>query len=848
MKSISLFWALTVHTMVHCQIQETFADGDFTKDPAWTGDTSDFTVLTQGLYLNAPATTDTQVLVTENRASIEASWEMELSMDFNPSSSNYCLVFLTSDKEDLKGELNGYFVKLGGSEDDISLYCQIGSYQKKLIDGRNGVLDKSSNAVKLRVTRSKEHRWELETDTGSSVYVKEGWALDSTHLSTSFFGIFCRHTSTRKDKFSFDNIEVKGQPYVDRKAPILVDSKIADPFHWKLVFDEDIIELTFRDQILMQPQLAHCRARLDTLKANTLIIACDEKFPHGEWLNLKLDSIRDPAGNAAGIESTALFNDVGKIQNGDIIFNEIMFDPSPVQGLPDCEYLEVLNRSSNVLTLSSWSLADAKDTLVLSDLILEPWDMAILCKRKDSSLFSSSVKIACTDHFISLSNEGEALTLFSPDDRIIDLVNYSPEWIDDAVKREGGWSLELIDPNYRCQDASNWSVSSVPAGGSPGLPNSVLDTSIVDIEFGNVGLVLANDSNLVLNLGLGLKWPEKALEWITASPELEFQAAKYGGGLLELEIVGHVLPSQVYSLKLHHFSDCYLRTLKDIEFQVIFPGRPQKGDIVINEVLFNPYPGGSDFLEVYNRSDQYFDLSQLILGNSDVGEAMSPECGFDLLAPGQYAAFCQDTAAVRSDYTFCGRLIQTDLPGYADESGHPYVLNRDSQLMDDMVYSEEMHFALIDDDEGVSLEKLNPDLDGQLSSSWHSASETLSFASPGLVNSQYIGEGRQEDGFTISPDIFSPDNDGYMDVCQISFQTDQPGSVASLTILDQHGSRVKSLAKEVLLATDNHFIWDGSEDEGGKAKAGYYIILLEVYRPGSRVMRKVRSVVLAHYL
>ena len=42
---------------------------------------------------------------------------------------------------------------------------------------------------------------------------------------------------------------------------------------------------------------------------------------------------------------------------------------------------------------------------------------------------------------------------------------------------------------------------------------------------------------------------------------------------------------------------------------------PKKGELLINEVLFNPIGDGVDFIEIYNASDSIVDLSMCTLGN-----------------------------------------------------------------------------------------------------------------------------------------------------------------------------------------------------------------------------------------
>jgi hypothetical protein len=58
---------------------------------------------------------------------------------------------------------------------------------------------------------------------------------------------------------------------------------------------------------------------------------------------------------------------------------------------------------------------------------------------------------------------------------VIDSIRYTTNWYKDAIKDDGGWSLELINPlqNSTCLDATNWIASNDANGGTPGVVNSV---------------------------------------------------------------------------------------------------------------------------------------------------------------------------------------------------------------------------------------------------------------------------------------------------------------------------------------------------------------------------------------
>ena len=47
----------------------------------------------------------------------------------------------------------------------------------------------------------------------------------------------------------------------------------------------------------------------------------------------------------------------------------------------------------------------------------------------------------------------------------------------------------------------------------------------------------------------------------------------------------------------------------DFSFGISEPAEP--GDILFNEVLFNPMPGDPDYLELFNRSGKVIDASRL---------------------------------------------------------------------------------------------------------------------------------------------------------------------------------------------------------------------------------------------
>ncbi|MCX7636438.1 MAG: lamin tail domain-containing protein [Cyclobacteriaceae bacterium] len=204
---------------VCAQFVDDFSDGEFTFNPVWSGTAEKFMVDNNRLRLFAPAATDVAWLSTPSLAINDAVWEFWVRLNFNPSSSNFTRIYLSSSQHNLSGSLNGYFVMIGDTQDEVSLYRQTGTTRTKIIDGSDGRVNSDPVIVRVRVTRSNEGEWQLFTDAGATgAYILEGQVTDNTHLSSAFFGVYCAYTSTRSSHFYFDDFSVTGNPYVPPPA------------------------------------------------------------------------------------------------------------------------------------------------------------------------------------------------------------------------------------------------------------------------------------------------------------------------------------------------------------------------------------------------------------------------------------------------------------------------------------------------------------------------------------------------------------------------------------------------------------------------------------------------------
>ena len=129
--------------------KESLEPDSSTSELPWTGETEKFTINTkEGVHLNDPQEDAGTAYVTIPSSSVRSTrWEFGVRLTFNPSANNYARFYLASSSEILSGDLNGYYIQIGGTKDNVALYRQNGNQSKLLASGRE--LMKGNNSPKL---------------------------------------------------------------------------------------------------------------------------------------------------------------------------------------------------------------------------------------------------------------------------------------------------------------------------------------------------------------------------------------------------------------------------------------------------------------------------------------------------------------------------------------------------------------------------------------------------------------------------------------------------------------------------------------------------------------------------
>jgi hypothetical protein len=301
--------------------------------------------------------------------------------------------------------------------------------------------------------------------------------------------------------------------------------------------------------------------------------------------------------------------------------------------------------------------------------------------------------------------------------------------------------------------------------------------------------------------------------------------------------------------KKHFFDDIRISTIGTATTPVI--DTINALDVIVNEILFNPKPGGVDYVELYNRSDKTIALNQLFVANrnstGDINGIVPLSTGNDSLYPQHFIVATEDPNIVQSQYitTDLNAFIKVNnMPSFNDDNGDVIILNAQDTIIDELKYDAGWQFPLINDPEGVSLERIDYNASTQSPNNWHSAATSVGYGTPGYKNSQYKTDTVQG-SITVSPGIFSPDNDGMDDFATIDYSFPQPGYIANITIFDISGRPVRYLEQNALCGTKGNFRWDGLGEKEQALPIGIYIVFTEVFDLEGKSAQFKNTIVLA---
>jgi hypothetical protein len=583
-----------------------------------------------------------------------------------------------------------------------------------------------------------------------------------------------------------------------------------------------------------------------------VVLQFEREIGNGINYTLTVTGVKDLWNNT--MEPSTMAFSIYEASEYDIVINEIMADPNPVVGLPEWEYVELYNTTEFGIDLKDWRIEIGSNDNTFGNYVLAPHGYVILCHNDAVSELRQYGDCIGFGSF-SVGNTTSAMYLYSKEGVLISRVNFSNTWYHDANKANGGWSVEQIDPLNPCAGATNWTASEDALGGTPGRINSVNGENNVTPKVERVSMF----GNYIVQL-----WFDQQMDAASMTPA-HFTVEETGDHPQEIETnpmnsnyVGLIFDhgftvGNVFTLLINGITNCVGNPVEaDTRVQFGIPNEIAEGEILINEILFDPISPGVDYVELYNNTDKTFDLSMLMLGVikesfPNPADTTLKEITADsrLFLPQTYVLLSTNSEIVGQQYE-CStdNFVQmASFPSYANAGGTAILMGKDGTMIDAMYFSEKMHYPLLKVTKGVSLERVAFDQSSMDANNWHSAAERVHFGTPGYENSMMQKTELSNDEISISPDIFSPDGDGYDDACFINYRFDEAGYTMNTYIFNVAGQLIRHLAKGELVGQEGSVLWNGLDNNGNKVPVGVYVVVTEVFNFSGKVKQFKNAVV-----
>ncbi|MBK7632500.1 MAG: lamin tail domain-containing protein [Ignavibacteriales bacterium] len=266
--------------------------------------------------------------------------------------------------------------------------------------------------------------------------------------------------------------------------------------------------------------------------------------------------------------------------------------------------------------------------------------------------------------------------------------------------------------------------------------------------------------------------------------------------------------------------------------------------IVINEIMYDPETNASEYVEFYNLSSEIINIGGWKFEDENSNTNKLIETSFNI-PPQQYFILMADSSALTAYNLFeyqNKNIVGESSLGLVNTGELILLKDVRGNVIDSVVYNDKWNNKNIASTKGKSLERINPNLNGNDPLNWSTSVNSLG-GTPGNQNSIFAENLNQSANISVEPNPFSPDNDGFEDYTVINYNLTQATAQVRIKIFDSKGRLVRSLINNKASGSNGSVIFDGLDDENHALRMGIYIIFLEALNDNSGVVETIKTVV-----
>ncbi|MCX6150880.1 MAG: lamin tail domain-containing protein [Ignavibacteriales bacterium] len=265
----------------------------------------------------------------------------------------------------------------------------------------------------------------------------------------------------------------------------------------------------------------------------------------------------------------------------------------------------------------------------------------------------------------------------------------------------------------------------------------------------------------------------------------------------------------------------------------------QSKSVVINEIMFEPSTNNAEFIEFLNVSNDSINV-----GGWKANDFLVSDVSRNI-ASGEYFILASDSS-ILNNYNWLTKtnfsVINQSSLGLTNTEDIILVKDANGNTIDSVYYFAKWNNQNILVTTNKSLERINPLINGNEANNWSTAVCTDG-ATPGKQNSIFTQNQKLEEKISVSPNPFSPDNDGFEDFTIINYNLKQTTAQVRIKIFDSQGRLVRTLLNNQASGSQGSVIFDGLNDSGNPLRIGIYIIFLEALNENSGVLETMKTVV-----
>lgn len=802
MKQFILFILVLLPVCAFAQFTETFDGPEINSTNPWNDDSGKYVINKDGqLQFDGSGLTGDYPFYTQVPYARSMEWEIDVAFSFKPSNFNKaCLYLYRTDKpSDLL-----FYVQVGGNDDNVSFYKwpPKGSAQRLL----KGIRRINGRMVHIKLVLEDCCRWILYTRmSDEDYYTKEG-ELNDTGLqdlrSSGSINITCccKAKSFENMFFYFDNIIVRHEL---TETPLLPEDEPEKPDEPLEPDDPQVPEVIL-------PELQS----MEVLSLSELQFVFD--------LPVRTEQATFSVSGIGEADRISYADERQKIVNAHF----------PGEMVSGEEY-----------TISYSGVTDGKGNSLdrySVDVRLETED------DKEEKPVSSSIlinEVMADSKGLKLLPETEYVELHNVSDKTINLAGWQFAY---GGKAKPMTAFELAPGGYAVLYRSGRDLEAA--------------FSALKVPLDNFPAALANTGKLLqLFDGNGTLIDEVTYE--KATPAKSWERSSSGDWHLSSDPRGGT-PGSINSSEKEEPDK---PEEPDTPDKPVTPDEPdvpdepisptiiiEPKDFIFNELLPNPFAGGSEYIELFNRSGRSLPVSGLSVAVRKTDGKLSTRYSLSsvtaTIEPEGYVLLTKNLAGVTDFYTVLNpnSLYEiSKLPILANSSSTLVLFRtKDETVIDEVSYTSKWHATSIKDQKGVALERIDPEKETQSPSNWTSAAATAGYGTPGYHNSQ---SGSSQPDNPDDPDIpdeptgiEAPEWDESSGHYTISYYLDQPGYNCRAFVFNIAGQRVAQIANHELLGMTGKFTWDGYALSGQKLQTGVYIFYAELYHVSGTVKRYKR--------